>query len=55
MNGRFRATIRAARGSSEAEVKQKALAEEAVRRHLNGQEIRKIIFVPDRLINLLVG
>ena len=55
VNGRFRATIRAARGSSEAEVKQKALAEEAVRRHLNGQEIRKIIFVPDRLINLLVG
>jgi leucyl-tRNA synthetase len=55
VNGRFRATVKALRGASEDEVKQKALAEEAVQRHLDGKEIRKTIFVPDRLINLLVG
>ena len=55
VNGRFRATIKAARGAGEAEVKEKALAEEAVQRHLNGNEIKKVIFVPDRLINLLVA
>ncbi len=55
VNGRFRATIRAPRGASEDEVKQKALAEEAVQRHMNGKKIKKTIFVPDRLINLLVA
>jgi len=55
VNGRFRATIRAPRGASESEVKEKALAEEAVQRHLNGKNIKKTIFVPDRLINILVG
>ena len=55
VNGRFRATIRAQRGASEDEVKEKALAQEAVQRHLDGREIRKTIFVPDRLINLLVA
>jgi leucyl-tRNA synthetase len=54
VNGRLRATIRARRGASEQEVKEKALAEEAVRRHLDGKEIKKTIFVPDRLINLVV-
>ncbi|UCF21684.1 MAG: leucine--tRNA ligase [Gemmatimonadota bacterium] len=55
VNGRLRATVRAPRGASEDAVKRKALAEEAVQRHLDGKEIKKTIFVPDRLINLLVG
>ncbi len=55
VNGRFRATVRAPRGASEDVVKKKALADEAVKRHLNGKKIKKTIFVPDRLINLLVG
>jgi leucyl-tRNA synthetase len=55
VNGRFRATIKAPRGASEDEVKKKAMSEEAVQRHLNGKKIKKTIFVPDRLINLLVA
>ncbi len=55
VNGRFRATVRAPRGASEDVVKKKALDDEAVQRHLNGKKIKKTIFVPDRLINLLVG
>jgi leucyl-tRNA synthetase len=55
VNGRLRATISVPRGAQEDEVKEKALAEEGVQRHLNGKQIRKVIFVPDRLINLVVG
>jgi leucyl-tRNA synthetase len=55
VNGRFRATVKAARGAGQDEVREKALAEEAVQRHLDDKEIKKTIFVPDRLINLLVG
>ena len=55
VNGRFRTTVRTQRGAGEAEVKELALAEEAVQRHLDGKNIRKTIFVPDRLLNLLVG
>ncbi len=36
-------------------MKKKALADEAVQRHLNGKKVKKTIFVPDRLINLLVA
>ncbi|UCC83881.1 MAG: leucine--tRNA ligase [Gemmatimonadota bacterium] len=54
VNGRLRATIRAQRGASEAQVKQAALGEEAVQRHMDGMEVVKTIFVPDRLINLVV-
>jgi leucyl-tRNA synthetase len=50
----LRATIKAQRGASEAQVKQAALGEEAVQRHMNGMEIVKTVFVPDRLINLVV-
>jgi leucyl-tRNA synthetase len=55
VNGRFRATVRAPRGASEDEVKAKALADDAVQRHIDGKGIKKTIFVPDRLINLLIG
>ncbi|UCC49441.1 MAG: leucine--tRNA ligase [Gemmatimonadota bacterium] len=54
VNGRFRATIKAPRGASEEEVRALALANEAVQRHLDGVEVRKTVFVSDRLINLLV-
>ena len=35
--------------------RQAALADDNVARHLDGREIRKVIFVPDRLMNLVVG
>ena len=55
VNGKLRATIRVPRGASEEEVQAAALAEENVTRHLNESEIRKVIHVPDRMINLVVG
>jgi leucyl-tRNA synthetase len=55
VNGKLRATIRVARGASQDVVREMALAEENVRRHLEEVEIRKVIHVPDRLLNLVVG
>ncbi len=55
VNGKLRATIRVERGASEEAVREAALEEENVRRHLGGAEVRKVVHVPDRLINLVVG
>lgn len=55
VNGRVRATIRLPRGANEEEVKEKALAQATVQRHLGDKTLRRSIVVPDRLINLVVS
>jgi len=54
VNGTVRATIQVARGASEETVEEAALAEENVKRHLEGRSPRKVIHVPDQLVNLVV-
>jgi len=54
VNGRLRGTITVARGADEATVSEAALADEGVKRHTDGTEIVKTIYVPDRLLNLVV-
>jgi leucyl-tRNA synthetase len=55
VNGKVRARIPVARGIGEDEARAAALADENVRRFLDGAQVRKVIFVPDRLINLVVA
>ncbi len=55
VNGRLRATIRVARGAPEEVVREAALAEANVIRRLDGVAIRKVIHVPDRMLNLVVS
>ncbi|WP_419942731.1 leucine--tRNA ligase [Candidatus Palauibacter sp.] len=55
VNGRLRATIRVARGAPEAVVREAALAEVNVIRRLDGAEIRKVIHIPDRMLNLVIS
>jgi leucyl-tRNA synthetase len=55
VNGKLRATVRVARGASREAVEELALRDENVRRHVEGATIRKVVHVPDRLINLVVG
>lgn len=52
--GRVRASLELPAGLTQAEVKQKALAEENVKKHLAGKDIVKEIFVADKLINFVV-
>jgi leucyl-tRNA synthetase len=55
VNGKVRARIEMAAGSTEAEVRERALAEGNVQRHIGEKSIRKLILVPDRLLNIVVG
>jgi leucyl-tRNA synthetase len=54
VNGKLRGTISVARGADEAAVSEAALADERVRRHVGDAEIVKTIYIPDRLLNLVV-
>jgi leucyl-tRNA synthetase len=54
VNGRVRATLKVPAGVSEAEIVRKALADPAVARHIDGKRIVKQIYVPNKLLNLVV-
>ena len=55
VNGKLRGEVRAPAGAPEAEGRALAEAEERVRAHLAGKAIRKVVFVPRRLLNFVVG
>ena len=55
INGKRRGEIRVAPGTAEADVEKIALADAAVQRHLEGLNVRKVIVVKDRIINIVVG
>ncbi|HEY0599955.1 leucine--tRNA ligase [Brevundimonas sp.] len=55
VNGKRRGEIRVARGLEPAEVEAIVLADADVRARLEGQTVRKIVVVKDRIVNLVVG
>ncbi len=55
VNGKVRARMPLPRGIDEEAARRCALADENVSKFLNGGQVRKVIFVPDRLINIVVG
>ncbi|KPJ82766.1 MAG: leucine--tRNA ligase [Gemmatimonas sp. SG8_23] len=55
VNGKLRATITVEKDAPEADVVAAARAEENVGRHLEGKTERRVIHVPDRLVNFVVG
>ncbi|MDI7775807.1 leucine--tRNA ligase [Asticcacaulis sp. EMRT-3] len=55
VNGKRRGEILIPVGASESEIRETALADEGVKRHLDGVSIRKIIIVPNRILNFVVG
>jgi leucyl-tRNA synthetase len=54
VNGKVRATLKVPAGVSESDVVAKAKADPAVGRHIGGKRTVKIIFVPNKLLNLVV-
>ncbi len=54
VNGKTRSRVLVARGASEEAVATAALRDETVKRFLEGKQARKRIYVPDRLVNLVV-
>jgi leucyl-tRNA synthetase len=53
VNGKLRDTLTAPRGLSREEAEALALASDKVRRQLGGATARKVIVVPDRLVNIV--
>ncbi|MEO9599147.1 leucine--tRNA ligase [Parasphingorhabdus sp.] len=54
VRGKLRDTITVAKGSSKDQLEELALASEKVQRSLDGAEIKKVIVVPDRLVNIVI-
>ncbi|MFQ5473006.1 MAG: class I tRNA ligase family protein, partial [Dehalococcoidia bacterium] len=54
VNGKVRDRIQVAADIAEDVAKELAMASEAVKRHLSGKEPRRVIYVPGRLVNIVV-
>ena len=55
VNGKTRGTIKAPRGISREDALARAQREPSVVRLTHGKALRKVVFVPDRLVNLVIG
>ncbi|MCW8909560.1 MAG: leucine--tRNA ligase, partial [Gammaproteobacteria bacterium] len=55
VNGKLRAKIQVAANADKDSIEQMALSDENVQAHTEGKTIRKVIVVPGRLVNLVVG
>jgi leucyl-tRNA synthetase len=55
VNGKLRGTVEAAPDTRQEELEALARQEENVTRHLEGVTVRRVIFVPNRLLNFVVG
>lgn len=53
VNGKMRGRFSIAKGSDRQTIQEEAMKLEAVRRHLDGKTIQKVIVVPDKIINLI--
>ena len=55
VNGKLRSRMEVPTGATEEAVREVALSEVNVQRHLEGKTIRKVIHIPDRLLNIVVS
>nr|WP_278250956.1 leucine--tRNA ligase [Enterococcus sp. DIV0212c] len=55
VNGKVRAKLNIARGLSKEELEEKALATEEIQSFIEGKTVRKVIVVPDKLVNIVAN
>jgi leucyl-tRNA synthetase len=55
VNGKIRARLTVPADTAEAELKEQALANERVQRYTEGKSVRKVVTVPNKLVNVVVG
>ena len=53
--GKLRDTLTAPKGAAKEDLEALALASDKVQRSIDGADIRKVIVVPDRLVNIVTG
>src|ERR1051325_2880108 len=54
VNGKVRGRVTVGRGASQAAVVALAMQDESVRKFVDGKQLRKTVYVQDRLLNLVV-
>jgi len=55
VNGKVRGRVEVAPGSNQESVQAAAMADDNVARHVQDKTVRKVILVPDKLLNIVVG
>ena len=55
VNGKVRGKVRLSRTAGEDEAREAALAAEGVAAFTAGKAVRKLIYVPGKIVNLVVG
>ena len=55
VNGKLRATLQLAKDTDKEEVERTALNQEAVKAAIDGKAVRKIIVVPNRIVNVVAA
>jgi leucyl-tRNA synthetase len=55
INGKVRSHIKVARGLNEEQIREYALRDQKIIGHLQGREIQKVIYVPEKILNLVIG
>jgi leucyl-tRNA synthetase len=55
VNGKLRGRVTVPVGSAEDKVREIAMADEAVARHVSGKVVKKVIVVPGKLVNIVVA
>ncbi|SFG42281.1 leucyl-tRNA synthetase [Sporolactobacillus nakayamae] len=53
VNGKIRARFQVEKGASREELEKKAVNDDRVKEHLDGKSIKKVIAVPDKLVNIV--
>jgi leucyl-tRNA synthetase len=55
INGKLRARLQVPSGIDKAALEERALADERIRELIAGKQVRKVIIVPGKLVNIVVG
>jgi len=55
INGKLRARLELEPGLEQDQALEQAISIDNVRKHMEGKQIRKVIHIPDRLLNIVVG
>jgi len=54
VNGKVRSTFEIATGSTEDEVREKAFADEKVKKYIDGKKIRKVIYIQNKIVSIVI-
>jgi leucyl-tRNA synthetase len=55
VNGKLRDKVQIQAGTEKEEIEKIALQRERIKKYTSGKGIKKIIYVPDKLVNIVVG